>query len=120
MIKISGTKAIDCGTVYDVPADAKIEISDTVAVRTNTVLKVRDAEIALEKKLLELVEDGTPIEDVRQLISSLLRLQTRSQDTVIQKVYENGFQRFIKPIVGLTSFAGTVVGLLNDLNIPIL
>lgn len=74
VIKISGTEAVDCGVIYDVPHNIDIDIQNTKATRVDTVLKVRDNQNQFKEMLLSYLADGTPVEVIDSFVQAIQKL----------------------------------------------
>lgn len=114
-IKIKGTKAYDCGVVYDLPADADIEIEETVAIRTEKILLVRNE--TLQGKIIALVHKDTPIGTIEKFVEAIIHLENKNDESIAIAAQQTDITKFVKPTVGVTNFVGTIVGLLKDLSL---
>ena len=116
VIKISGTEAIDCGVVYDVPHDANIDITDTKAVRVQTVLKVRDNQHHFKEKILSYLVEGTPVEVVEGFIKTIETLDSKDVTSIELATYRSGLNKFSNSNgVSAVSFASSIVTLISSL-----
>ena len=115
-IKINGTEAIDCGTIYDLPSDIDIDIQNTKAIRVQTVLKVRDNKDKFKEHLLEYLVDGTPIDLVDQFIKSIENLHTKDIHSIELATYKTGIDKFLRGnVAGVVNFASAIVTLFSAL-----
>lgn len=116
-IKITGTKAVDCETIYDLPSDdINVTIEDTDAVRVKTILKVRDNRSKLEVKLLEYLRDDTPIETIHNFIDAIDRLNKKDENSIQLAITSSGISRFFKEnLVGVVNFAASIATIISTL-----
>lgn len=116
VIKISGTEAVDCGIVYDLPHDIDIDIQNTKATRVGTVLKVRDNKEQFKEKLLAYLVDGTPIEVIDQFVKSLENLNIKDINSIELEISKSGIDKFLKSnIAGVVNFSSAIVTLFSSL-----
>lgn len=115
-ILIKGTKATDCGTVYDIPIDTKIQIEDTEALRVQTVLKVRDNVQKFKEELYEHLVENTPNNVIEDFINSLQSLKSTDQNSVELATYRSGIDKFLKgTTANVINFSSAVIGIISQL-----
>lgn len=112
--KITGTVAIDCGTVLDAPNGADLEMTNTKAVRVQTVYKIRDADF--KEKILSYVESGTPVEVIDDFINSINALDVKDVASVELVTYRTKLNQFLKSdFANALTFATSIIGFILSL-----